>query len=412
MLALTLGTDDLTVAPAAPQGWTFAAGDRLIGTVVRRAPIVSPEAIVTLALRGGLKIMLANQSSTRLVSSDGPRPAGFCAVNRQLLIPKPIELFQGSLDLAEPSEPLSWPFEIEIPSMPDEPTHSKEMALSPYHEALIRGPLPASFITTGYGAFASCWIEYYLEATLHYTYGGKRESCTSTHTIKIRPPAFRKFSSFGTQVSNIESSVRSFHLLPGKENSGLSLLQKKRAFFGSSKVPQFDYKLEITAPERIQLNNTTPIPIKLKCFRLEDADTTDQKDFTPKIWLTAAKMSIRSKTDVYRDDSPPDLPHGSRESSHDLGLDWAMESNDPQGFKLEIPMGEKSEPLDIGETLQLSLHENGLKAGTKHLKPTLLISPDFDAIYIKHSNRLEMEFLVTVAGLTERMIWWGDVTLL
>ncbi|KAJ5099081.1 polysaccharide deacetylase family protein [Penicillium argentinense] len=98
MPILSFGNEDLKVTPAAPENWTFTAGDTIIGTV--------------------LKVIFSNDPYMRYEPQPhhphyDPTPRispGRCAVDKQIFIPKEGLLFEGSLHIQEGAEPKSRPF--------------------------------------------------------------------------------------------------------------------------------------------------------------------------------------------------------------------------------------------------------------------------------------------------------------
>lgn len=403
MPEFTFANDDLKVEPAAPNGWTFAAGDTIIGTVVRRSPLITPAASLKLFFRGNIKVVMDDDPRYNPPTTSSPATQfGRCAVDKPIILAKEGLLFEGPLHIQHDDEPKSWPFQFQIPLAPDIATKTKTK-LTPLHDALCRGPLPGSFLSAGRG-HTSCWIEYYLDAQLHYTHGGGTKTCKSTYLIRIRPPLGPEFGGFGSQTTKFQKSIQSYHLIPGLEERDFSFKQKKRQFFNSSKIPRFDYIVELTIPKTIPLDNPAPLPLEVRACTLPSICTIP-KDKVPKIWLTGIKASLKSKTAVAIDGGDPDFSWGYQVDEEDLGLQKVL-SDFPSGeFQLEIPVGERSQPLDFGQIFQLSLYSRGLKSGEKHLNRTKEIKPDFDAKYIKHSHILVIDITVTVAKRTERM-WW------
>lgn len=72
---------------------------------------------------------------------------------------------------------------------------------------------------------------------------------------------------------------------------------------------------------------------------------------------------------------------------------------------LRIPSGEKEEPLDIGDLLQLTLTPNGLMAGRTPIRRGIVIVPDMIAAYTKHKHTLKIEFTLAIAGKTDERRW-------
>ncbi|KAJ5728705.1 uncharacterized protein N7483_003213 [Penicillium malachiteum] len=320
----SIGNADLKVEIAAPQGWTFAAGDSIIGTVTRRSPVVTPDATLRLILKGHLEVIDRNATSMGPDLSMGPHhhhmpSISSRAVDRQLWIPKTQVLFQGPLHLSEATdEPISWPFEFHIPDSPDIPTRDREtkkQMLPSEYEALVSGPLPGSFSCSGQSVRSSFFIEAYLEAELKYTHGGKP--------------------------------------------------------FTWKSIPRFDYRVYISAPQTIHLNDSAILPLKL---RFSQPETPSKgKEYLPEVRLVTCKMSIVSKTMVYVDGSPANSPYDIERQTHELGLEKAFESTEAVPF----PWSEKAEPVDIGNIFQLVLRSNGLKAEDTSLKRLRFpISPD------------------------------------
>ncbi|KAJ5162026.1 hypothetical protein N7492_007418 [Penicillium capsulatum] len=349
MSAVTYSDENLKVEPAAPEGWIFAAGDTIIGTVLRRSRLATPRATVRLFFWGKLKVIFHTYNSYG-------RSNTRCAVDKNIIMPKEGLLFEGLLHVQEGVDPYSWPFQVKIPSAPDYAVKTTSDYLSPFHGALCRGPLPASFVSTRRDC--SCFIEYYLQAELCYTHtGGYPERCESTHLITIRRPHTAEFHGFASQGTKFERIMRGYHLLPDSRNDHLSFKQKKREFFGSSKLPQLDYGAEMTAPKTISLNNPSPMPIQIRCF-LRSKTSSEIHDFPPEFWLPCKDINhIEIKSLGRR------RPGSSHIQKGDLGLQQVLDNMSARDFKLEIPIGEKREPLDIGEVFQLSLYPHGLKSG-------------------------------------------------
>lgn len=53
-------SDDLSVSLAAPPNWTFAPGDTIIGNIVRKTHLVSPDASLKLSLKGHTATRIEN----------------------------------------------------------------------------------------------------------------------------------------------------------------------------------------------------------------------------------------------------------------------------------------------------------------------------------------------------------------
>lgn len=58
-----LATPDLKFDVAAPAGWSYVAGDTVIGNLIRHTPIVAPEATIILTLIGRVKTKITKRSN-------------------------------------------------------------------------------------------------------------------------------------------------------------------------------------------------------------------------------------------------------------------------------------------------------------------------------------------------------------
>lgn len=57
------------------------------------------------------------------------------------------------------------------------------------------------------------------------------------------------------------SGVSSYSLMPRMQGASLSLSQKARRLFHTSKIPSFSYNVTVEMPTIIRLENPTPIPV-------------------------------------------------------------------------------------------------------------------------------------------------------
>ncbi len=59
-----LATPDLKFDVAAPEGWSYSAGDTIIGNLIRHTPIVTPEATIVLTLIGRIKTKITKSTNS------------------------------------------------------------------------------------------------------------------------------------------------------------------------------------------------------------------------------------------------------------------------------------------------------------------------------------------------------------
>jgi hypothetical protein len=392
------GNGSLKISLAAPHGWSYIAGDTVIGMVSRHEPTITSEATVKLALRGRMKTQVTKGSGAAY-GKHQERP-----IYKQLLLPEHHTLFQGSLHIPDSNDCVYWPFEIRMsPYSQDSESQSSGDSL-PSWEEIASSRLPGTFYSVG-GNKASypstCWIEYYLEAEMRYLERGEQKVHTSTCPVQVRHSPETIFSGFGKQRKTLNRSIRGQQLLAAVHHEERSFVRRTREFFihPSNSAPELHYKVEVYAPATVQLGNLSNIPYKLK-FDLLPQTSSALQDIELKVLFNSAKFIIRSETRVTAG-TTVHSPSSMHCSFVDLGLEEAFRRLD--AFPLIIPLTDKSQTLDIGKMLQLTLHTSGLKAGEKDVAATGHITPTFATHTLRHLNTLQAEFSVTVAGYTTRL---------
>lgn len=391
------GNGALKISLAAPQGWSYIAGDTVIGIVSRHAPIITSEATVQLVLRGRVRIQ-TNKGSGASYNRHQEEP-----IYKQLLIPECHTLFQGPLHIPDSSDSIYWPFDIRISPYSQDSAFQFNGDSLPSWEEISSSRLPGTFYSVGNYTSSSpsaCSVEYYLEAEMRYIERGEEKVHTSTCPVQVRHTPETIFRGFGKQRRTLNRSIRGQQLLPG-EREDRSFGRRTREFFihPLNNAPELHYKVEVYAPATVQLGNPSNIPYKLK-FELLPRTSTALRDTELKVLFNSAKFMIRSETKVTAETTAHSLP-SMHYSITDLGLEQAFRKLD--GFPLMIPLSDKGQTLDIGKMLQLTLHTNGLKAGEKELSATGCVTPNFGTHALRHLNSLQAEFSVTVAGYTTRL---------
>ncbi|KAE8355478.1 hypothetical protein BDV28DRAFT_128959 [Aspergillus coremiiformis] len=401
---VSTGNANIRISLASPPGWKYVGGDTVIGNVVRCSYIVAPEATVTLALYGRVKTKITVRKNYSTYGSNTSHYRGrweLFHTTRQVLFQGPIHLPEGSA-----SDPLTWPFALNIPARPSDEVlhgHSREESFLPLNtDNLAYSTLPGSFYSrsNGWRTSSEGFVEYYLEAELRYGRAGSSEIETATLPITIRhlPPA-ETFGSYALQSCVVEKRIKSQRLLPGMEHAQLSLKQKIQKLVGSSKVPEFVYTVEINWPQAIQIDKPTPIPIIVGVSPSHASPKI--QDVVQKVRLNWVDMCIRPTTLVL---APGNFSrsniHDDRHSSrHYLGLKGAF-----LGLQHPIVLttGKGSQPVDIGGMLRLVMHPNGVTLGGQRVTTMMGPCPDFVTYNIRHTNQLDLEVSLTVAGETHQ----------
>lgn len=200
-------SSSLKIALAAPPGRVFAPRDTITGRVVRRSPIVSPEATVTLWLEGRVQ--------TEIKQGRRDSIHGVCwyplRLRTQYLFHGPLHLSRDSGDL------LSWPFSTNIPIKPN--NHPLRGSRDYNY---INVPVLLGTAHVGYESFDSAsqgYVEYYLSANLQYTRGCRSETDLATKPIILRHPLPEAGFAGSKTARGAEKKVevRSQRLLSGDE---------------------------------------------------------------------------------------------------------------------------------------------------------------------------------------------------
>ncbi|KNG80188.1 hypothetical protein ANOM_011404 [Aspergillus nomiae NRRL 13137] len=395
------GNENINIDLASPPGWTYIGGDTVIGNVVRRSHIVTPDAMVTLTLVGRVKTKITvkrNNGQTTSTSHYRGRWQLF-HTSRETLFHGPLHLPQGSVN-----NPLIWPFSVEIPTRPSYQVlqgHCPEESYLPLDkETLARSTLPASFFSSGRGwrTSSEAFVEYYLEAQLIYGRSGSFETEIATFPITIRHAPQAGIFNYDLQSRVLAGRAKSQRLLPGMEHAELSLKQKTQKLFGSSKVPEFHYTVEVSWPYAIQLDHPAPVPIIIGVK--PSSASPEIRDVGQKVQLNWVNMTIKSETMVRAPGNlTPTYTHNhTHSSSHPIGLKQAF-------LKLENPIvfttGKGNEPVDIGSMFGLLFHSNGSTVGGLRNTTYTGPSPDFVTYNILHRNGLELAVSLTVAEETK-----------
>lgn len=400
------GGPALQIHVASPPNWRFAAGDTIIGTVVRRSPIVAAGATVTITLFGRVKTKISVKRSNGQSSHTEHYRGRWSLVGnetRQVLHTGPLHLANGQGN-GNNNDCLSWPFEITIPTQPP-PALARTDAQSFLPLGNIADhPLPGSFYSErrSFGKSSEGFVEYYLESELRYSFGNKHETNQAITLLSLEH-CFTGMPSLAVRISTFRRTVQTQRLLPGMEHAKLTFKQKTQKLFKTSKVPSFVYSIELHSPSAITLAGPSPIPLMVQ-FSSNDVvvDNSSIPDIKPDIRLNWVQMTIKSTTTVAAPGKfiASNTHSDSHSCDYPLGLQAAIS-------RLEKPIVFRSTQdtngVDIGAVLQLVLHPNGLYAGNRRLSSVPTISPSFVTYNIKHEHTLKWELSLTVAEETQEM---------
>lgn len=372
---------DLIIELAAPPLWTYAPGGKIIGTIVRKDPIVAPEATLTLVLIGVVK----TSGGEGIVKHQGE-----CEEKRQLLAPDKQVLFKGPLHLAQANiesqnECLSWRFDVPIPTKP---------WVSPY--ATPSEPryktLPGSFYSrqsSGNSARIAS-VAYHLEARLSYHRGGALVQSVATAPIKMRHPTPQDaLSSHDLKPKFALRTVEGYRLLPGMTHSALTFRQWTQQCLGSSKVPRCRFTLTLQIPTVIQLNDPRPIPLRLGVTLESESTSESLRDVSRVVRLNWVRMVLSCSTHL----KVRGKHCGINATHYDLRLEDVFQSLEEPVVMTTAGSG----CVDIGGMFRLGVRADGFTAADKRLS-YMKIEPDFVTYNLIHTHYVDYEISVTVDG--------------
>lgn len=403
----TTGGHNLNISIAAPPVWTYVAGDTIIGSVNRHSHIVAPDAKISLTLIGRTK--------ARLITEGYPSKATYYGNWKLFDLPSQT-LFRGPIQIPSPSTPTDWiniPFSIDIPeaaSLSAVRDHAQAESFIPLEANYIaQHPLPGTFSTEWTGA--KVYIEYYLQAQLRYMRTGSWHVQRATAPITLGHPTVDAGGiRFALQRCSLVSRVRSQRLLPSLRDVDLSLTQKTQKILGLSSVPGFSFKVVMSVPVAIQLDNPSPIPLIIRVIPERDGSSSAIWDVVQRVDVTAVKMNILSKVEIVLKPSEESLymtPNDENVFVQHLGLEKAFEQrNDP----IVTLAGPNDTPVDIGRVLRLVLRHDGLMSDGKRLSLLASIHPSFITFNTRLSHSIIWQTSLSIAGETRTVSMTTAVT--
>ncbi|KAJ6121174.1 hypothetical protein N7523_005454 [Penicillium sp. IBT 18751x] len=272
----------------------FSPGDVVVGTIYRTAPTVAPEARLTIKLHGKSEasMILARGMSHRdyfgqfnLIDSE--------ATTQVLLADKPLHI--------EPaSNGTSWPFALNIPTTINHesligPRIAQRTAFLPLNpEEVAVQSLPSAFRSKGFRSGIGAFVEYILEAELELQERGKIKISRAAMPLQVQqfltePP----ITDFQLKRHSYSRKITSQRLIPGLKDSGLSLTQMAQQFIGSSKLPNFSFKVHVELPTRLQVENTNYMPLRIGIEPIWNHTSEIIHDVPQKIKLESLVMRLK-----------------------------------------------------------------------------------------------------------------------
>ncbi|KAI8662134.1 hypothetical protein NCS56_01016900 [Fusarium sp. Ph1] len=347
----------------------YAHGDTIVGYVFRREHLVTQISSLSIQLIG------KTVSTVTIICETGlSRYHGLFNLIPQHAKQK---LHQGPLHIAHGDE-RSWRFAITIPKYVD-PADFKDGDKSESYLSLeaTNKPLPSSFTLFG-GERTEAYVEYFVRASLRSKDETRKESWLAKLPITVtnRSPLVGS----RLHMQSYFYSFMSYRLIPGMEETKLSLPQIVKQAMGVTSVPRFGFNLQVDMPEVIQINDPTPTPVRLRAIVNRDSTSDEIRNNPPKIKLKWISIQIIATTEVICQGS-----HTMEEES-EMDLD-IMNQISIRGQDVYIPCMEDGSFIDIGDLIDLRLGRY-YNVCPQHQGPAPF-TPSFVTYNIRRSHRLK-----------------------
>lgn len=387
----------------------FAPGDLIAGTVTRKARLSDPKATVTLRLRGRAKCKVSikmQHGSANYRNRFDFFDDSNCAWT----------LFEGPLAITSKSEPQSWQFKAQIPTTASvaavvEGSKPDTCFLPLTEEAIRDQALPDVFYYKGTNFWSSTtlfgYVEYYLEAELVPSKGSSR---TATLPLFVRTP-MPKMVSTATDFVLRKDTFPFSTSHPSMANEKRGFGAKTRALFGGTSRPELKLALCVEYPTHLQLGSR--VPLCLKVLPSDNCAAFPEDSEQLQCQLTSFNLTLNSTTAVVCPGTMS-VKRPTRTEKYEFAPKRSLLSATEKPVLL--PFGASSEALDIGETLQIVLEDDGISLmGHRHRKmfsPKLV--PDMNTYCITHTHTLhwELEFSNVGQSKQKKMQGQANVTLL
>ncbi|PLN80191.1 hypothetical protein BDW42DRAFT_194624 [Aspergillus taichungensis] len=384
---------------AAPPSWTYAPGDTIIGSVIRREPIATPEATVKVSFRGRVKTKLhvPSSGSHRTATYRDKRYLVGCVQDR---------VFHGPLHLPAGQEtPLSWPFVLDIPPRPVTNVKDEHLPADRFDlldkDILSQQILPPSFslIYIGMNNEFKCLVEYHVEAEIRYIHGRSYKWFASTVPVRVRhPPTSTVLRNPMIQKIQRPREFESHRLVPDMEHHDLTFKEKTKRLFNLASDPHFCYNVHINVPTVVQLNSRSPIPLTFNISPELKRTSVEIRDIPRTLRLDWVKAVVKSTTRIkvqgYR-------PHyGMRSTDHDLRFDEIFKNLETP---IVFPVEHGNQPINLGEMLCPVIESNAIRILGQRKTLITPIYPDFITFNMAHTHKISWELSLSVAGETQIM---------
>ncbi|CVK94083.1 uncharacterized protein FMAN_03331 [Fusarium mangiferae] len=321
-------------------GDTYVPGDTITGLVYRTTHIVSPDSSLSVSMIG------TASTSEPFKDRNGDFAWGIKLHHHcQTIFTGPLHIENGSHK--------EWIFNIPVPLYADPKVNNGRQNFSYIPLETTDHELPPSYVLAdGREERPSACIQYVIEAKLTVEVHGETELFEAIIPFKFIPlTTDSPIADFSSRRIRYPRKISTQSLIPGSEDLKLSSLQKIRKNFSFSSDPDLAFDVFVDIPRIIQLDNPTPIPIKLLV-------APNWQKTSPIIQNVPQEVKIRTVHIWIVTETSLNGIFGARRTEVDLGIVQALNK---LKTKLRIPFKRQWEPIDVGELcgLRIGLHNTG-----------------------------------------------------
>ncbi|KAH8885943.1 hypothetical protein GQ53DRAFT_750812 [Thozetella sp. PMI_491] len=393
----TAPSSDAELAIALDSPHAFQPGEVIAGRVLRIAPIVSPNASVSIKLFGRTKVKVTvrrSQTHTTGNRTHTTHTTHHYRSRYSLFEVQAQSAPSGPLHVAAEGQPAQWPFALQIPVRPWPSVgmgSSQNKGFLPLDPGSIASHgIPFTFFCEHneyHNRTLECFTEYVVEATMRHEHGSKTHTVVSKLPITIRPAPSPLVRGFDMRRVALPGDLRSQRLLPGMENADLSFKEKTAKFFHSSKIPKLVYRVEVDCPSVIQLGVNFPFAVRVVPDRAASSESLAKVE--PVVHMLGAHFKLKARTDVLADSLWSETEgHGVR--YHEFDLAWKQD--------MLVPTGADAQFLDIGNRMNLCLYPGQVNFNGGSLQFPTPIYPSFTTYNIQHTHSFKWELRVGLAS--------------
>ena len=356
----------------------YFPGETMSGLIYREAFINTRSAVVMVCIHGESKVLLESIGSAKKHHS--------CFVLARTCQKDPCILRRGPLRIWD-GEGECWRFSFKIPFFADSTENEQSSSPSYTPVGATDHQVPPSYTLQKHGIAKAC-VEYYVCAKLLYPTGAGGTTWTevvnTTHPFKL----VQRSSNPPIDYSAVKrwrhpKTIRSARLANGTKSHWA------RRSLGRTSFPKFEFDLLFELPTTIQLDNPTPIPLRLAVN--PDWGESDQslRGLPQKVKLVSMELLLETHTRFI-------LQRGEREFTTEINLDLAGAIRRLRS-EINIPCTTIWEPVDIGELIDFRL-ELINESGFPKPSPATEITPSFRTYNMTVTHRLAWKIHVKIAG--------------